>query len=106
MNGAKNRAKSKKIPFDLDKDYLKGLWEGQGGKCPITGYKFDLSLESSLQKGWARRNAPSLDRIVPSIGYVKGNVRFVTYQVNMAKGPFTDEEFFEMCERATKDKRR
>ena len=43
---------------------------------------------------------PSIDRIKPELGYIKGNVRLVTYQVNMAKGVYTDEDFFTMCSKA------
>ena len=37
--------------------------------------------------------APSLDRIIPEKGYVKGNVRIIVYQLNVALSEFGLEQF-------------
>ena len=84
MSMAKNRAKTKRIPFDLDIKHLMKLWDG---KCSISGV--DLYLKAG--SGRVHRRAPSIDRIVPEFGYVKGNVRIVTYQVNVAISEFGEE---------------
>lgn len=103
MNGlagsAKHRAKSKGLPFDIDRDFLLKLWEDQEGRCALTKELFDLRIEDE-KLTTAKRNSPSIDRIEPSKGYVKGNVRLVTFQVNMAKGFYTDEDFYDMCRKA------
>lgn len=41
-----------------------------------------------MKKGQVNPNAPSVDRIVPSLGYVQGNVRLITYHVNVALAEF------------------
>lgn len=99
-NSAGHRAKRKGIPHNINGDHLLGLWDSNGGKCCITGVPFDLSYGEKLQRGWSKANAPSLDRIVPELGYIKGNVRLVTFQVNCAMGAYPDEQFYEMCRKA------
>jgi len=95
LKGAKYRAVSKNLPFDLDYNFVVSLWVEQDGKCALTGFKFDLG--PSTVKNTAKRNAPSLDRIVPDLGYVRGNVRIITYQANCAKSGYTDQDLIEMC---------
>lgn len=83
-----------KQEIDITPDYLEKLWEEQNGKCAITGLPINLQY-------WNTRKTPfsaSLDRKDSSKGYLKGNVQFVAYSVNMAKNNFTDEqikEFFD-----------
>lgn len=89
LAGAKNRAKSKNLPFDLTLDYLMGLWDSCEGSCVISKRTFDLS--SYGKKRQVNPNAPSIDRIIPEKGYIKGNVRLVTYHVNVALSEFGEE---------------
>lgn len=55
--------------------------------CPLLGYE----LNYSAGKGQDYSNA-SLDRIDPTKGYVKGNVRVVSYRANLLKNNATVEE--------------
>lgn len=80
--GAKFRAKSKNLEFDITIDHLIDLWEASGSTCAVSNRKFDLT--SYGDKGQVNPNAPSLDRIIPSKGYTIGNVRLVTYHTNVA----------------------
>ena len=91
FSAAKFRANDKKLDFDLTKEYLYTLWEETEGICPISNRKFDLS--SFGKKGQVNPNAPSIDRIIPELGYIQGNVRFVTYHVNVALSEFGLEAF-------------
>ena len=100
--GAKHRAKSKGIAHDISGEYLLSIWEEQGGCCALSKVPFDLSYDEGLQKGWSKKNAPSVDRITPNLGYTVGNVRLVTHQVNSAKGSYTDEDLMEMARRLLK----
>lgn len=95
VNGARNRALFKGLPFNLDLDYLKLLWEEQGGLCAVSNIVLDL--KATDKAGEPRANAPSLDRITPVKGYIKGNVRLVCYQINCAMGPYGLERFVELC---------
>ena len=104
--GARNRAKAKSIPYNIDGEYILSLWEEQNGCCAVLGLPFNLSYSEELQKGWSKKDAPSLDRIVPEKGYTKGNIRLVWYQVNIAKGVYTDKEFYDMCYKALENLRK
>lgn len=82
----------------LTVEYLKTLFEQQGGKCPFTNW--DLNLPDSSQSGWKHNQHPcnaSLDRIDNSKGYIEGNVRFVCLIANMARQTFSDEQVIEFC---------
>lgn len=91
LAAAKNRARTKGLPFDLDLHHLITLWEENDGCCEVTGQPFDLG--SWGNKGQVSPQAPSVDRIIPKLGYVKGNVRIITYHLNVALSDFGIEEF-------------
>lgn len=74
---AKNRAKTAGVPFDIDTDYLIGL--GFPTHCFLT----DEPMNLGSFKG--DPNSASLDRVIPELGYVKGNVVFVSRRANTAK---------------------
>ena len=80
LTGAKNRAKYSNLPFDLTIDELVELWESQNGKCAVS----DLPFNKRNNKWFRDPYNPSLDKIDPQLGYVKGNVRFVLEAVNAA----------------------
>ena len=81
----------------LSLDDLRVLWELQKGICPITGWALILP-ESAM--GWkdgpSPRNA-SLDRLNHRVGYVPGNVRFVSLMANLARHMFSDDELRGFC---------
>jgi len=87
ISKAKRRCEKKGIPFDLTKEHLINLWETQQGKCSIT------NMAMSLENGIGRLPiAASLDRINPTKGYVKSNVRWICDIVNIMKSNLTDKE--------------
>lgn len=45
-----------------------------------------------LLDGSRRDRKPSLDRVVPSLGYVKGNVRVISFRANRIKSDATADE--------------
>lgn len=73
---AKKRAKAADAPFDIDEEYLHTLWTGM---CPVR--KAPFNLESNVTSD----DSPSLDRVISSRGYVKGNVRFLSHKANAMK---------------------
>lgn len=97
MGGVKNRSKQKDLPLGIDTEYLISLWEVQKGKCAVSGIEFNLA--SPEIAGEPRFDSPSVDRIEPSLGYTKGNVRLVIYQINMAIGPYGLSRFLETVKR-------
>lgn len=72
-------------------EFLKGLWDAQGGKCAITGQP----MTHVQGKGKCLGTNVSVDRIRPAEGYVEGNVRLVCKAVNYAKWTGTDRELIE-----------
>jgi hypothetical protein len=89
-------ARKHRVPFD---DSLIGTAgdqiERQGFRCAATHIPFDL--DDVGDGAGASHYAPSPDRIVPALGYVAGNVRYVLWMVNRAKGRMTEEQFHSMC---------
>ena len=83
--------KKKNIPCEVTAADLTALYEKHGGKCAITGRMMIFGSKGQ------QRDSLSIDRIEAAKGYVIGNVRLVTYQANMARGPFSDEELRDFC---------
>lgn len=92
---ARVRAKKHSLPCDIDTAHLLNLWAETGGRCVLTGRPFDLTAWG--QRGHTGPNAPSLDRIVPALGYVKGNVRLIIMHMNYALASFGDDELRKLC---------
>jgi hypothetical protein len=55
--------------------------------CPVLGIKL-----SPGRKKWSP-TSPSLDRVNPALGYVKGNVRVISWRANCLKRDGSLEEF-------------
>lgn len=81
LNAARARSVKRGIAFDLTLADL-----GSPTSCAATGIEFDLSRSFTTGNIFG----PSLDRIDPSLGYVKGNVRVVCHGYNLAKHTGTD----------------
>jgi len=89
VDRARVRAKRRGLPFDLDFADLEGLWQVQDGHCAISGIAFhDLRFDEAFVK---YPFAPSLDRVVPTKGYVSGNVRLVCTAANFARNEWGDD---------------
>ena len=72
---SKVRAKQKNLPFNLSTEYLKEIWP-EDNKCPALGI--------TMRKGdfCVTDHSPTLDRIIPKLGYIKGNVQVVSALAN------------------------
>ena len=73
----KSECKKKGIDFNLDAEYLRALWTGI---CPITG-----GLITIGNKGMGSSKSAHLDRFNPDMGYVKGNVEYISGRMNRIK---------------------
>lgn len=81
LNLARERSKKKGLEFNISLEDL-NLPEF----CPV------LNIPLQVAKGRASWNSPSIDRIDPSKGYVKNNVRVISMRANLLKGNSTSEE--------------
>jgi len=88
---AKTRARTKNIPFDLDLAYLNSI---ATDVCPVFGTEFVWGR----QQGPRHRYTPSLDRVVPELGYVKGNVVFISMWANVIKADATEKELYAVAD--------
>jgi hypothetical protein len=102
VRSARVRAKRFCVPFDLDLKYLHKLWERQGGRCAISGLPFRLEDGSKGKQPFR----PSVDRIHPDEGYVKGNIRLVATVVNFGINKWGYGTFLKMCRAVAKMKRK
>lgn len=93
LSSAKRRSTDKNVPFNLTYEGLIDIWKRQNGRCCISGRIFDLDPSEER----VNKDAPSLDRIVPQLGYVFGNVRFITWQTNAAISEYGLENFIALC---------
>jgi hypothetical protein len=73
---AKSRAQFLKVPFDLTPEYLANLWTGI---CPAFGIPIDHQTDRDAE------NAAELDRLIPALGYVQGNVAWLSRKANRIK---------------------
>jgi hypothetical protein len=89
---AKHRAKRKKLEFDIDEDYVRGLLIKQNYKCKYSEMVLDLGKIGSDEM-LINTNTLSIDRINSNLGYVKDNVVLVTAIVNSMKNELSEENF-------------
>jgi len=88
FNSARSRAKQKNIPFNLDLDFLRSIVVSH---CPILGVELAWST-NRVNGNTTLPNSPSLDRIDPTRGYVKGNVWIISHKANCIKNNASHEE--------------
>ena len=89
FSNAKIRAKQKGVDFNLTSKYLKKIFP-KNNKCPITGLNFQFGYKDKEKIN--KNNSPSLDRIIPSKGYVEGNVMVISDLMNRMKQDSTYED--------------
>jgi hypothetical protein len=84
------RAKKHNLPFDLDLEFLKSI---AADECPVFKTPFI----------WGHGNGvhpyrPSLDKVVPELGYVKYNVAFISFKANAIKQDITEKELYAVAD--------
>lgn len=89
MNNARSSANRKGIAFSLTLEWLTGLYEGQAGRCALSGLAFhDEAFPDALVK---RPFSLSIDRIDPADGYTPENIQLVLVAVNFARNQWGDD---------------
>lgn len=88
ITNVRNRAAKSGIPFDLTNDDCEpGAALGPiPSVCPVLG----IGIAQGLSPCAA--GLPSIDRIRPELGYVKGNVRWISFRANTLKSNATIKE--------------
>lgn len=89
LTRVKSRAKSYNIPFNLE---LEDILVPE--ICPVLG----IPITSKPGGGANQPGSPSLDRVNPSKGYIKGNVRVISNRANLLKSNATLEEMLLILE--------
>jgi hypothetical protein len=92
LRSTRARCKVKGIECSVSAEQIVQLFTEQEGLCALTGRQMVYGSRGQ------QRDSLSIDRIVPALGYVAGNVRLVTYQANMARGALDDDELIAFCE--------
>lgn len=88
---ARYRAAKQGIKFNITvKDVLKVMTD----VCPVFGVKLIKNNHSRK----IRSDSPSIDRIDPNKGYVKGNICIISYRANQIKSNGTIEEHEKVIE--------
>ena len=88
--GSKHRAIAQKVPHSIDAYFIDELLVDQEWRCAIS----KVPLKASASRDDTRDPfSPQLDRIIPSLGYVPGNVRVVAKIVNHAMSDWGLEAF-------------
>lgn len=93
VHQAKNRAKQKGVPFDITEKDVTVV-----ETCPYLG----IPLKQNLNQKGPSSNSPTLDRIIPEKGYVKGNVQLISHKANAMKHNATIDELVFFAEQVLK----
>lgn len=82
LSSARQRAKDKGLMFDIHYEdiHIPNL-------CPVLKIPLIPSTDGQLTD-----NSPSLDRLIPYLGYTKGNVKVVSMKANRIKSNATSAE--------------
>ena len=88
LTRAKSRAKIGNIPFNLTLEDI-----SIPHTCPLLG----IPIEVQPKKGY-HPNSPSLDKIIPEKGYIKGNVWVISNRANTLKNDATLTELKTLVE--------
>jgi len=100
VSNAKIRSKADGRIFNISTEYIKSIFP-KDARCPVLGVKFDMTLK----KGGTQKHSPTLDKIIPEKGYVKGNLIIVSWIVNRIKGDVNYDEMEKILKYYLKNKK-
>lgn len=96
LYNCKQRAKKTGVPFSLVLEDI-----AIPSTCPVLG--IPIKLGQGLGKGAFNPNCPSVDRVIPSLGYVKHNIRVISLRANTLKNNGIPEELAKVLEYAIRE---
>lgn len=85
----KGRANRSGLPFDLEKSDIV-----IPSHCPVLG----IPLFRNTGGKRPTANSPSVDRIIPELGYVKGNIQVISQRANVMKNDASPDELRKFAE--------
>ena len=80
----KARAQREGLPFNVTLEHLLSIYP-KNNTCPVLGVEMIWGSED-------RSTSPSLDKIIPSLGYLIGNVCWISQKANQLKNDATLEQ--------------
>lgn len=92
-NWAKDRSKRVAVPFSLEHQNILEALKLSKSRCTYCGN--ELNFRGTTR---TRRTSPTLDRILPELGYIPKNVVVCCYRCNMIKNEASPEELQRLAE--------
>lgn len=89
LSNAKSRASKHNIPFNITVDDII-----VPDVCPVLG----IPLVWGAGRGRMNDNSPSLDKIIPDRGYVRGNICVISWRANRLKNDASLRELQAICD--------
>jgi hypothetical protein len=90
IGNVRRRCREQQIAYDLDVDYLLSI---ASDKCPV----FKTPFIWSQGNGYSPEG-PSLDKVIPTLGYIKENVVFISRIANTIKQNVTEKELYAVAD--------
>ena len=90
LKDAKKRAEKKGVAFRLTRVYIESIIPD---KCPVFGTPFTF-----MGNGAIKPESPALDRIIPSRGYIEGNIQIISVKANNIKSAYNSKDIFKVAE--------
>jgi hypothetical protein len=94
-SNAKARSASSGVPFDIT---VEDVLAECVGVCPALGIDLHYPIECADKRQGRNAHSPSLDRIVPVLGYVPGNIAVISARANSIKNDGSYEEVLAVVE--------
>jgi uncharacterized membrane protein YheB (UPF0754 family) len=82
LSSSKNRSKRYNVPFEITLQDLIDMFPADN-LCPVLKEPFVWGTKSNKEL------SPSIDRMIPELGYVKNNIKFISYKANRIKNDST-----------------
>ena len=91
---AQHRSSARDLPCNIDPYVVDELLVLQEWRCAVSG----IALAAPGAESGRGPFGPSLDRIIPTLGYVRGNLRIVCNMVNFAMNEWGLENLLKLVE--------